>query len=181
MANNKRAKRSRNSKNFVAIPFDDSVALGALANAILVKEALIGTNFTEDFFCISVDLSGIVTGLTGGEGIPLEMGLNHSDYSVAEVNQNLDVTLTGPGSKIENEQAGRLVRRTAQGFEHAVGNTTEIPLIGRFGSRISRTKCRFLVSSGKALEVWIKNRSGSTLTTGASLRFSGTIYGRWIV
>ncbi len=172
-------KRSRNSKNFVAIPFDVNVALGALANTLIVKTGLT-SGFTQNLYIMSVDLAGIITGLTAGEGDPLELGLAHSDYSVTEILENTDVQFLGPGNKIEQEQSRRLVRKVAEGYSDLASDTT-IMFIGRFGSRIIRTKIKFVCQDTKKLDVWVKNRSGSTLTTGASLRASGTIYGRWIL
>ncbi len=172
-------KRSRQSKNFVAIPFDSVLPLLAVADQTVVKGALTG-NLLEDLFAISVDMSGTLTGLTSGEGDPIEMGLAHSDYTVTEIKENLDVQYLGPGTKVEQEQARRLVRRVGTSVFSA-NVLTSAHIEGRGGSRIIRSKLKFLVSSGFSLNFWAKNRSGSTLTTGANLRVAGTIYGRWIV
>ncbi len=176
----RRARRSRNSKNFVAIPVDGFLTVGALADGVVVDTSVIGTNFTEDIFVVSTDLSATLTGLTADQGIPSEVILSHGDYTVGEVAEALDVALTGPGSKIEEERSRRLIRKVGV-LNQPTPDGTELAMIGKYGSRIIRTKVKFTIQNDKALRIGLKNRSGATLTTGSLLRFSGYIYGRWLV
>ncbi len=130
---------------------------------------------------MSVDMNAVITGLTAGEGLPMDIGLSHGDYSVTEVKEATEVVFLGPGSKIEQEQARRLVRKTGVANSFSDSGNTELTMIGKDGSRYVRTKIRFVVEDGKALKLWIKNRSGAALQTGSTIRFSGDIYGRWIL
>ncbi len=180
-ANRKYTRKQSRSKNFVAIPVEGNLTLGTLNDQPVVKTGLTTSNLNEDMFVLSTDLSATLTGLTAGEGIPCTVGISHSDYSVTEIDEATDVELLGPGSKIEQERARRLVRKVGSVNESPLATQVQIPLIGRNGSRVIRTKCKFLVSSGKTLDIWLKNRTGSTITTGTILRFDGYIYGRWIV
>ncbi len=175
MANYKRRARKRSgSKNFVALPIRGSVALLTLADNALVKSNVLTGVFTEDFYAISIDIQCDILGLTNNEGIPHNWGINHSDYSVAEVTENLDVSLLGPGSKIEQERTRRLVRKG--GILQASENVT----ILRTPESSKRVTLRFMINDGFALEIWVRNRSGSALTTGASFNWFGDLYGRWV-
>ncbi len=175
-----RKARKRRNSGFVAIPFDDDLALGALASNAVVLGGVFGANLLEDLYVISADLTAVVTDLTAGQGDQLTIGFSHEDYSAAEVAENLNVQLLGPGSKIEQEQARRLVRRTGSmmPIDQAA---TQAKMIGRDGSHLTRTKLKFVVQSGHDLDIWVMNRSGAALTTGATVKFSGTVYGRWIL
>ncbi len=178
----KSRKRSR-GKNFVAIPVTGSLALASLNDDTVLTQSLLGTNFTEDLYAISADLSVSVRGLTAGQGDPMSVGIAHSDYTVSEILENISVTLTGPGSKIEQEQSRRLIRKT--GVFQQQGNQndtfTSMNMIGRDGSRIIRTTLKFTAQSGKALNLYVHNRSGGQLATGGIVEFDGTIFGRWRV
>ncbi len=177
MANIKKSrKRSRNSKNFVALPVQGSVALGVLASAKVLSANLPAGNFTEDLYAISADIEVAVRGLTGGEGFPSSWGLAHSDYSDVEIEENLEVALLGPGTKIEQERLRRLVRKGGQ-FKYADdANEGLIPL-----DRSHRVPLKFVINDGFSLDIYYYNRSGAALTTGAFMEWNGTIYGRWIV
>ncbi len=168
-------RKGRRNRSFVAVPVEGQIALGALADATLIKGNLHTGLFTEDFFAISTDLQVSVRALTAGEGMPSSWGVNHSDYSVTEVDENLEVDLLGRGSKIEQEQARRLVRNGA-GFESDPIITTTI----RSVDGKQRVPLRFMVQEGFAVEIWFKNRSSAAMTTGGILEWHGTIYGRWV-
>ncbi len=168
-------KRSRNSKNFVAIPVQGSVALLTLADGIVIKANLHTGVFTQNLYVISADLQVMVRDLTSGEGEPSSWGLSHSDYTNTEIKENQEVNLLGPGNKIEQERSRRLVRDGGQ-LIHLTAEDELIPL-----DRVHRIKVKFVVQEGKALEIWLKNRSGAPLTTGAVFEWHGKVYGRWIL
>ncbi len=176
-----RARRSRNNKNFVAIPFTKELALSTLANSGVLSVA-VTPGLAEDLYVMSTDISASIRGLTAGEGDPMSCGLVHGAYDNTQIQENLQVSITGPGDKIEQEQARRLVRRSgilqAQG---PTGNQTILNMIGRNGSRVIRTRIGFVIQNPRTLSAWIMNRSGANLTTGASVTFDGTVYGRWIL
>ncbi len=129
-------------------------------------------SLSEDFWVNAVKLSWTLNGATPGEG-PLVIGVAHGDYSVTEIKENLDVSYIDPDDKIAREQATRLVRRVGQfpvlAADEVLENGIEV-----------LTKCRFTIGDGKSLDAWVMNRSGSTLTTGAIIRFAGTVSGRWL-
>ncbi len=176
-----RKRRSRRNRNFVAIPFQQTVAMSTLADGSVLTLNLLGTAFTEDLYVMSVDMASSVDGLTAGEALPSDLGIAHSDYDVTQIKENLDVVLLGPGNKIEQERTRRLIRKTGVMNEFDSASQTNLTMKGAGGSSIIRTKCKFVAESGKGLDAWIQNRSGAALTTGAQWSISGTIYGRWMI
>ncbi len=177
-AKSKYTRKQSRSKNFVAIPVEGTLALGALAANALVSGNILGA-LTEDLFSISADLMINVSGLTSGEGQPLIAGFSHADYSDTEVEENLEVNFLGPGDKIAQERARRLVRK--MGVLEATVDQTRLKLVGRYGSSMTRIKLKFVINSGKGLDLWIYNKSGAVLTTGGTARFMGTVYGKWMI
>lgn len=131
---------------------------------------------------MSVDIQGSVIGLTAGEGDPSQVGFCHGDYSATEVAENLNVILLGPADKVTQEQSRRLVRKTGI-LQDPTGLNTQIsmPLLGKDGSANIRTKLKFTIQDGQTLNMFLFNNSGAVFTTGATLRYSGTLYGRWLV
>ncbi len=173
-------KPGRRRGGFVAIPIAGSVALGTLGDNAVITVGSSGS-YGEDLFIISVDLSASIRGLTAGEGDPMTLTISHSDYSDAEVQEALDVTLVDPDDKIEQERARRLVRKVGvfQQEGQMDDTFTALRALGRNGNPVMRQKCRFSIGDGFTLDIGVWNRSGGALQTGAQLEFDGTVYGRW--
>ncbi len=163
-------KRYTRRRNFVAIPFTFNLALSTLADDTVLKAAI--ATFGEDLFVISVDASWSLRGLTAGE-TPIEVGMNHGDLTVVEVEECLDAALTDPDDIIAKEQARRPVRRS--GIFQGVSGTD---IVLNNGVAI-RTPIRFSVGNDHSLDIWAYNRTGAVMTTGAVLQVGGTIFGRW--
>ncbi len=173
-------RRRKRDRNFVAIPFSASLALLTLADGASLSTDITSSTFGEDLFAISVDLSAYIQALTAGEGDPMTVFVAHSDYSEAEIVENLDVSFVNPDDKVGQEQSRRLVRKVGvMRPEGGAGTHTEMQMIGRFGSRIVRQGLKFSIGNGFSLGAGVRNRSGSNLTTGSILRVDGTLYGRW--
>ncbi len=172
----KRKARRRKNRNFVAIPFQTQLSLGTLGDQTVVRFSLLNGNLLEDLYIMSIDATLILREHTAGEG-PLYTGFAHSDYSVAEIDEAIDVDgFLGPQLKIEQERARRLVRRwgTFRGLE-----TDEI--IARSDGGHRRYKVRWVQEDGANVQGWIQNSSGGALTTGTVLEVDGYIYGRWLL
>ncbi len=165
----------------MAIPFSGSFAIGALADNAVAVGDLFGGALTEDFFAISADIDAEITGLTAGEGNPSVLGLAHGDYTAAEIAENLNVTLLGPGTKIEVERQRRLVRKGGTFHGNDLSTNDSMKMGGRFGPGSTRIKLKFVVQDGKTIDVYVYNQSGAVYTTGSTCHFFGTIYGRWIL
>ncbi len=175
------AKHTRRSRNFVAIPISGTLNLLTLANETVLVDDVFAGNLTEDLYIMSADITGEIINFTAGEGDPHTCGFAHGDYTVTEIKEALEVKLLGPGNKIEQERARRLIRKTGI-FVAETEAQTKLNLQGRVsGGASTRTKIKFTVQSGKTLNFWVFNESGGALATGASLRWQGTVYGRWLV
>ncbi len=164
--------RRRRSRNSVAIPFLASLTLGTLTNGSVVAVDTLGANLDEDLFAVSIDCQVGLHDLTPGEG-PLEVGFAHSDLSVTEIAEALDASVLSPaGDTIARERARRPVRKMGN-----FSSVAESAVIGE--GQPHRTTLKFLIGDGFSLDFWAINRSGGTLTTGAIMKISGTIFGNW--
>ncbi len=162
-------RRGRKGRGMAAIPFQDTLALSTLADNTVLQ-----TTFwtpTRDFYPVSAHIEWAIRGLTAGEG-PVKVGLAHAGYSVTEITEFLDAEYTAPDALTAREQGRRMVRRS--GTFHGL-STEEVINDGR----PLKTIIKFPLTGGQGLAAWAVNRSGAALTTGAVIKFSGTIYGRW--
>ncbi len=177
----KKKTTRRSNKNFVAIPITGTIPILSLGDGVVVAGDVFGGNLTEDFYALSADIMAEIVGITSGEGNPTMAGFAHGDYTVTELKENLEVTLLGPGTKIEVERSRRLVRKTGMFRSNDPAHVT-MALSGRYSDGgLTRTKLKFIVNSGKTLKFWAHNKSGAVYTTGANLKFEGTVYGRWMI
>ncbi len=166
-------RRRRRSGRFVALPFNTQQALATLADETVVSADLT-TNLAEDFYAISVDIIASIDG--GASEGPVEVGVAHDDYTVAEIKEFIDVNLTDPDDKIAQERSRRLIRRLGTIANIGAGGASLVPRSGE----AKRIPLRFVLGDGHTLSAWVMNHSGGALTTGAVITFSGTLYGRWL-
>lgn len=167
----KKKQTGKNRKNFVAIPFEGLITLGTLGSNTVLAVPLLGSVFGEDIFIVSVDVLASIRGLTTTEG-PLVLGLAHSNLTVAEVAEALAAEVTDPDDFIARERARRPVRRFGLFND---GSANQVINDGK----MLRVPVRFSVGDNHDLDIFVMNRSGATLTTGAIIPFQGTIFGRW--
>ena len=161
----------RRKKNFAAVPFRGSISLLTTAANTVVDAPMFDSVLLEDLFCLSADVTAQIRGLTATEG-PTEFGFAHSDYSEGEVEEYLSVSYIGPDNKIEQERARRAIRR--------IGSFSGLDTNEEFNDgRKYRQVVKFTIGNGFNMNVWAANRSAGAYTTGASLTFQGTMYGRW--
>lgn len=164
MARNRRRKGS-----YVALPVDTYKAVGALADDTITDLELLGT-LSEDLFLISAELSWALNNHTAGEG-PIMVGLADSDYSITEIGECLDATPLTPDDRVAMERVRRKVRRVGS----FPGLATEEVLEDGV-----QKKTPLKWATGTGLQLFVKNNSGSVLTTGSFVRVWGTIHARWI-
>ncbi len=172
MFNMARKKFRKNRRDFVAIPFSAAITLSTLADNIVLTDGLTNA-FLEDLFVIAVDSLWSIHGLTAGE-VPIIFGFAHDDLNVTEIAEHLGAELIDPSDIITRERARRPVRKVGQ---FARGALTEQQLNNGL---LERTRIKFMVGDGHTLAAWVQNRSGATLTTGAIVEISGTLFGRWV-
>ncbi len=164
------AKRRRASRGrLVYLPFDESITLGTLVANGISTNAL--QTLTQDFDIVGVKATVSFTDVTQGEG-PLEVGWAQSELTGVQIVANRDASPTSQWDVLANEQSKRKVRV----FGKSAGTTDE-----SLNNGLAVWRKMFLrIPSGKALcDLWIINRSGATLTTGAIVNLQGSVVGCW--
>ncbi len=168
----KKRKQYNRRKNFVVIPFNTKITLSTLADNALVNATLMGANFGEDIYVISIDATWTIRSLTSNE-VPIFVGIAHGDLSASEILESLDAELTDPDDIIAKEQGRRPVRRVG-GFADGSSGSQFL----NHGNLI-RTTMKMSIGNDHNIDVWAVNRTGSILTTGAIIDIAGVLYGRW--
>ncbi len=164
----KHGKKRRYNPNFRVIRFAITSALTALGSANMVIVPLVGSADGQ-YRTIAMDTYWGIRGLTPGEG-PIQFGFNHSDYTATEVKEWFDsASAISVGNKIENERSRRICRQSGQ-FS---GITAEEVVND---GKVLRTKFRMKAPLGTTPELWVRNGSGATLTTGAVVTATGKMY-----
>ncbi len=105
----------------------------------------------------------------------LVVGVAHSDYTAAEIEECLEATgAISRGDKLNNERASRLVRVIGQ-----FGNSDTVlgDLVLNDGRPIT-TKLNWPIEIGKQVNYWWLNASGTTFNT-AKLTVNGTCVVRY--
>ncbi len=162
------ARKNVNSRNFAVGNLSSSVTLLTLDDNT-VKEGDLGESTLSGYRVISIDGTWSIHDLTPGEG-PIDFGVAHSDYSVAEILQALSSNAGwAPTDLIEMEQSRRLVRLIGT-FSGQDANET-------FNDgKPKRTKLRWPFRANQNMVMFAVNRSGAALTTGAVLEVAGKAY-----
>ncbi len=167
-----RNNRRRKNRYFVAIPFENTLALTTLAQDTVLTDPAIAS-LEEDLWIHRIDCQWAIQGATAGEG-PITVGFAHGDLSVAEIGEAINAAPTGPSDIIQNERARRPVRKSGR-FDLAAASES------LNDGKAIRTTGKMLISNGVAFNMWARNRGPGTLTTGASIKYGGVVYGTWKV
>ncbi len=166
-------KKQRYAPGFAAITFTVTLTLSTLAADTVIAVDIFTSDFEENFYAMSVKGQWQMRGNTLGE-TPIEVGFNHSDYTVGEIAEKLVADEANVrGNKIAQEQSRRQVRPAG-----TFGSATETDEALNDGKPM-KTPLRFTVGNGFNLQIYARNRSGATLTTGAAVQLTGTVYGRY--
>ncbi len=120
---------------------------------------------------MSLDTLVSLHNLTAGQG-PIIVGVAHSDYTDAEIEEFVEnVTSWTQSDQISQERSRRKIRQigvfSGVGAEEVLNDGKPI-----------RTKCRWQLQDGQALNFWAYNASGAVLTTGGVVDFFGKAYTR---
>ncbi len=155
----------------VVIKQQNSVALSTLATDTIVK--VDGLVLQQDFDHYSSDVIATLRGMTGNEG-PIDYGIAQSQLTVAQIQEALDASPTSSNDVEAIERTRRRVRQLGV-FERSPDEdqTTN-------NGRPRRAKLFIKIPAGQEMPaMWIRNRSGATLTTGGVANFQQKAYGRW--
>ncbi len=158
-------------RNFFAYPIEDQLSLSTLANGIVLAGNLTTFGVTEAY-CISADVQYTLDGLTPNEG-PIDVGLSTSDLTVTEIVEQLTAQPTSKSDIIAMERSRRPVRKAGSFAGQSANESLN-------DGKPIRTRLKFMLAEGKELVLWARNRSGGTLTTGATVTVTGTLFMRWV-
>ncbi len=161
-------RRGRRRSFLIKGKIDETLALGALANADVVGDVFNDT-LDQEAYAISMEALWTIRGDTGGEG-PVLVGVAHGDYTDAEIEEYLENAGSWTrGDLIAQEIAKRKIR-TVGAFQG-----TAIDEILNDGKPM-KTKLGFMLQEGQTVKVWAWNKSGATLTTGAQVFLEGHVW-----
>lgn len=161
----------RKKKRYISVlPFTQVPNADGLANSTLVGTAFTQT-CTSDMYFISADITVAIDSGDVPAG-PVQVGLAHSDYSDAEIEQWRELTDSWDTSNlVDNEIRKRKIRMIGT-FSGAAqyevlndGKPIRIPL-------------KFMVRSGYTLKFWVFNQSGAALNAQTDFSIAGKIYAR---
>ncbi len=161
MARKARGRRRRSMGRYIRGPLDEDFALGTLAanTAVLEATPVVG----ERTLISSVEAIYSLAGFTSGDNIgPIEVGLAHSDYSLAEVEEFLEQT-TGwnEGDLVSREVSSRKIRRIGVfGIPSSAGGSSTL----NDGKPI-KTKLNWILNAGQGLNIFAYNQGGSPVAT----------------
>ncbi len=143
---------------------DELLALSTLASGTVVN-APFDSTVNERTLISSTDIIWSMGDHTEGEG-PIVVGLNHSDYTAAEVQEWYDATLTwNEGSLVERELAQRKIKVVGVFAGNAVETLNNgLPI---------HTKLNWILNQGQTIDVWALNRDDDPLTTGSDIELQG--------
>lgn len=127
---------------------------------------------SQDVLIHSLDQIISVRDLTPGEG-PLEFGVADATLTVTEIAEALDASPAHANDVPAVEHAKRKVRTIGQFSGLAESETYN-------DGRPRRVKLNWFVNAGQSFPVmWVRNRSGATLTTGSIVEMNNKFYATW--
>lgn len=136
---------------------EENLSLGTLASGALVSDTWDEAP-DEKTLISSIVCTWSLDNLTIGQG-PLVFGVAHSDYTDLEIDEVLDSTGSWDrGNKIQREIGKRLVRTIGTFRGDAIDTVFA-------EGKMVKTKLNWMLVTGETLKMWVKNRSGSSLST----------------
>jgi len=148
--------------NYLKGQIEIDLTLSTLAAKTLVKELVADTVVDTTLLTSIVCSYALALWSPAQNDGPILVGVAHSDYSVAEIEQAIENTDTwSANDKIAQEQAKRLVRKI--GVFDAPANAAEISRLNN-GVPI-KTKLNWKLSEGETVQFWAYNMGSSALAT----------------
>ncbi len=169
-------RRPKRRFNLRRVRIQSSLSIGALASADLISGNV--TNNTSDRLTfVSLDASFGIGDHAAVADDGYAFGLAHSDYSAAEIEECLESGgAMAIGNKVERERANRLVREIGM-INASSGGTVSGGLEYNEGKPV-KVKLNWRMGAGEALQLWVRNNSGTIYTTGSTLQISGKLWVR---
>ncbi len=163
MAKHPRRRRRRNMGRYLPGNVDRDVSLGTLASRTAILSSM--PTVTERTRVSSIDATWSLSGITVGDNVgPVQVGYAHSDYSLAEIEANLELGAGSwsQGNKIDQEIANRLIR---------IVGTLDMPSVSTGDStslndgKPIKTKLNWTVITGQSINVFCYNLGTAAFST----------------
>lgn len=143
-----------------------------LALSTLAADTAIGGNFAdtveERCLALSTELTWMLASPQEG---PIVVGLAHSDYTDAEIEEYLENAGSwSEGDLVQQEITKRKIRMVGT-FNGGAG----YDIILNDGKPV-KTPLKWILTTGDTLKVWAYNRSGGALTTGSQVKVTGHVW-----
>ncbi len=159
--------------NLRKVRINVSTSIGAVAAADLITGPLTAVS-TNPYRVMSAELAYSVTDLAAFIDDGQTVGLNHGDYTNAEVEECLEAQgAIDIANLVEQEQANRLVREI--GVMAHGGSSTDSGAALNDGRPV-KTKLNWRIGIGDTVSVWIRNGSDTVWTDGSNLLVTGHIW-----
>ena len=164
--------RRRRKFNLRKVRVNTRINIGALAADDVIVSAITAAS-TNPYRLMSCDISYSLVDLGATADDGQEIGLAHSDYSAAEVEECIESTAgIDIGDKIAIERADRLVRTLGQ-LHDSTGTGAGLD----FNNGLPmKTKLNWAIGIGDQLNIYVRNGSSVVYTTGAGLNVIGHVW-----
>ncbi|MFQ0997901.1 hypothetical protein [Gilliamella sp. CG33] len=162
MARKARPRRRRRMGRYIRGNIDLDLSLGTLASKTAVLDAT--EVVTEKALVSSIVATYSLSNMTAAADVgPIEVGVAHSDYSLAEIEGYLERTVSwSEGDLISKEISSRKVRRVG---------VFDFPSPSGSGSyslndgKAIKTKLNWILTTGQGLNFWYYNQGTQALAT----------------
>jgi len=151
--------RGRVQQNLRSVPYQPTLALGALA----AKDVISATPLAAgDTTYLLLNVTGTYAWDAPGAGSgPITFGIASGDYTDAQIEEAIEATGSiALAGKVAQEQANRLVR--------TIGTISEQRPVFNDG-RPTKTRLNWKVAIGSQPVFWVYNQTGIALVTGSAV------------
>ncbi len=158
------AKHGRGGKYraYIAGPIDEKFALGTLSASSVIISTMAEVVVEKTWLSSVRAAWALQNYTTGTDDGPIMVGIAHSDYSAAEVEEWIENTAGWSQADLVAQEVGRRKIRKVGIFESPASAAEDSVL--NDGKAIT-TKCNWLLLTGQTISLWAYNMGDSNLAT----------------
>ncbi len=173
------ASRRRKYRRYIRGAIDHKLQLGTLQAQTVISSNVAGT-VIDTTFVSSVAANWTLDEFSPGQNKgPVQVGLAHSDYSAAEIEEWIE-NISGswdPGDLPAQEIARRKIKIVGTFGALSTGGTASQNKYVLNEGRLVRTKLKWMLNEGDTVKVWAYNTgSGALATTDPQVRVQGAAH-----
>ena len=158
----KRGRSKRRMGKYIRGTVDESTSAAALAAKDVVSAVMDETVNERTLISSIVAIWSLRSFTPIANSGPLLVGVAHSDYSEAEIEEFLEATASwNEGDKVAQEVAKRLIRRI--GTFGAPDSATDSQTLN--DGKPIKTKLNWILLQGQTLQVWVYNLGSAAVAT----------------